>query len=252
MYYFKEYVHNSLRSLIEAHGIRGPFLEVGCGRGENLVFLGQMGFTGVGIDLSESALEAALGRVAKQQTVRVARRDLFSVEGQFDFVLCMDVLEHIQDESAALGKLTSLLKGQHSHLILGVPGGPYMADDVLMGHFRRYHKHELVARMEKHGLEVIECVSLGFPFLYYARIWINRLRKEPVSPITSEELALNTLKSDVTHHYHGTFFGTTLDTALSFRLSRWLIHALLRLQEAFARGSKAHTFIVVASPRRAI
>lgn len=249
MYYFKDYVHNRLRRLIETRGIRGPFLEIGCGRGENLLFLCRMGFSGLGVDLSESAVEAALARVAAEEAVQVERRDLFSVDGKFDFVLCMDVLEHIQDEGAALRKLTSLLKKDRSHLILGVPGGPYMADDLLMGHFRRYQKDELITRMEENGLEVIECVSLGFPFLYYARIWINGLRNRPSGPVTPEELEVNSLKSDVEHHYHGTLFAAALDAALSFRLSRWLIYRLLGLQDAFSHGSKAHTFIVVASPR---
>ncbi|HEV3255818.1 MAG TPA: class I SAM-dependent methyltransferase, partial [Gemmataceae bacterium] len=94
MYYFKEYSHYLLRRLIRKHRVGGTLLEVGCGRGENLVFLARLGFDGAGIDLSQSALEHARHRLAAEASrIVLLQRDLFAMEGAFNLVVALDVLE---------------------------------------------------------------------------------------------------------------------------------------------------------------
>jgi SAM-dependent methyltransferase len=85
----------------------------------------------------------------------------------FDFVLCQNVLEHIEDDGAALQAMADSLK-PGGRLGLLVPAHPRLFGnlDRAYGHYRRYTKPVLGRLIEKTGMEIDDLYSfnaLGIP-----------------------------------------------------------------------------------------
>jgi glycosyltransferase involved in cell wall biosynthesis len=96
------------------------------------------------------------------ENVRVAALDLtqanqFEVLRQYqpDTVVCLNVLEHIQDDEAVLRNLHRVLPPA-CRLVFLVPFNPklYSEFDRQIGHFRRYSRGELERKMEEAGFDV--------------------------------------------------------------------------------------------------
>jgi SAM-dependent methyltransferase len=77
---------------------------------------------------------------------------------RLDTVVCVNVLEHIQDDRGAVCQMAGLLR-PGGHLVLLVPAHPslYGTLDSLVGHFRRYQRRELVDKVRGSGLAVVRC-----------------------------------------------------------------------------------------------
>jgi len=75
--------------------------------------------------------------------------------GEFDFVLCQNVLEHIEDHAAAVAVMAGALR-PGGELALLVPAHPRLFGtlDAAYGHHRRYTKELLSLLIEDAGLEV--------------------------------------------------------------------------------------------------
>lgn len=65
---------------------------------------------------------------------------------QYDIVIMLDVLEHIENDSSFLQtEVTTRLKPD-GHLVVSVPAHPslFTSHDEFLGHYRRYTKHQLL------------------------------------------------------------------------------------------------------------
>ena len=87
--------------------------------------------------------------------------------GTTDFVLCQNVLEHIEDHEAAVVAMTEALR-PGGRLTILVPAHPrlYGSLDRTYGHFRRYTRELLRGLADRAGLEVLDLYSfnaLGIP-----------------------------------------------------------------------------------------
>lgn len=69
-----------------------------------------------------------------------------------DTVVCLNVLEHIERDDVALRHMFRLLQ-PGGHLLLFVPAGTYMYGtlDRALGHYRRYARTDLAARVAQAG-----------------------------------------------------------------------------------------------------
>lgn len=96
-----------------------------------------------------------------------------------DILVMLNVLEHIEDDVAALKNAFKLLKPGGS-LVIEVPAGPYLYDtyDAELLHFRRYSAKELRDKLIKSGFQVSRMSHLGFLlFPLFAAIKIaNKIR----------------------------------------------------------------------------
>ncbi len=135
-------------------------LEVGMGIGiftEKLLTRGRV----FGVDIVPEFVTEARRRLG-------ARKDLESIvydmgaglpdslrERSFDTIVCMNVLEHIEDDRGTLSRFLGLLK-PGGRLVLVVPAHKWLFNplDANDGHFRRYEKQELKTRMEEAGFRV--------------------------------------------------------------------------------------------------
>lgn len=73
----------------------------------------------------------------------------------FDTIVCMNVLEHIEDDARTLAVFFTLLK-PGGRLVLVVPAHRWLFNplDAHDGHFRRYERGELVGKMKAAGFSV--------------------------------------------------------------------------------------------------
>jgi glycosyltransferase involved in cell wall biosynthesis len=102
----------------------------------------------------------------------VTRPESFPVDQQFDTVICLNVVEHLQDDVAALRNIRSVLQEDGKVIVL-VPQGPglYGSLDKALGHFRRYTREELRTAAERAGFQVINV--FGFNKAGVPAWWLN-------------------------------------------------------------------------------
>ncbi len=135
--------------------IRPPIIEVGCGLGsitELLLDYGPVTAT----DIEEHYLEAVRAKLHGREGLTLAPLDLLDTSawegGRFATAVSVNVLEHIEDDRAALAGMQRLL-APGGHLVLQVPALPALFGpiDVNQGHHRRYTKKELALKLERAG-----------------------------------------------------------------------------------------------------
>jgi SAM-dependent methyltransferase len=82
-------------------------------------------------------------------------QDFEALQGRFDTVVCLNVLEHVPDEAAALANIKRALEPGGKAVIL-VPQGQalYGTLDEVLGHVKRYSKASLREALEKAGFEI--------------------------------------------------------------------------------------------------
>ena len=136
---------------------KGDILEVGCGIGNftnQLIELGSV----TAIDIQSDyipQLSAELKGKALVGFGDIENGQYLFGNKKFDTIVCLNVLEHIENDSVALKNLRLLLK-KDGHLILLVPSGMnlYGQIDRAIGHFRRYNKKDLVSQIRNAELQV--------------------------------------------------------------------------------------------------
>jgi SAM-dependent methyltransferase len=89
-------------------------------------------------------------------------RDFLPFAESMDTVVCLNVLEHLEDDAGALRNIYSALDGGGRAIIL-VPCGPELFGqmDVVLGHFRRYRKEQLKQRLEEAGFRVEQILEFN-------------------------------------------------------------------------------------------
>lgn len=148
-------------------------LEIGCGTGHNLPMLSGFGrVEAIEIDPAARAIAGErLGRPVGDAPLPA----LPGVErGAYDLVAVLDVVEHIEDDVAALKAMGDLLK-PGGKILIAVPAHQWMwsAHDVVNHHHRRYSKATLAAAIERAGLRAKKLTyfnSLLFPLAAAARL----------------------------------------------------------------------------------
>lgn len=125
-------------------------LDVGCGSGRTLDELAVYGLPS-GVDLSDRAVRTARER-GHLDVLRAPAEDLPFAEGAFDVVTCLDVLEHIDDDRAALRELLRVTR-PGGRLVVTVPAYPalWSRHDEQNLHRRRYTRASLRAAARDAG-----------------------------------------------------------------------------------------------------
>ena len=150
-------------SLIPAGSIQ-DVIEHGCGTGFVLAELQRLYPRArvTGADLFPEGLAFARRRFAGP----LVQTDLFGCEFReaFDLVGLFDVLEHLDDDVAALRALREQLR-PGGRLLLTVPAHEMLWSDydVASGHRRRYSRHVLEERLSSAGFRIEYCT--GFMFI---------------------------------------------------------------------------------------
>jgi glycosyltransferase involved in cell wall biosynthesis len=118
----------------------------------------------VATDMEKAYLDILRNRFLRNPTIAVDRCDLESDEDAarlqkhgFDSVVCLNVLEHIEDDRGALLRIKRML-APGGHVLLFVPADQKLFGtmDTQVGHFRRYSRETLDAVLREAGFEVVK------------------------------------------------------------------------------------------------
>lgn len=143
---------------------KGRILEVGCGSGGNLHMLSSYG------DVFAMELDDEAKNIANCRNICNVKKgslpDNIPFDEGFDLICMLDVLEHIDNDYAALQSIEKKLN-ENGMLIITVPAYKFLwsAHDMVCHHKRRYSKKELTDIVNKVGLS-IEYVTYFNTFLF--------------------------------------------------------------------------------------
>jgi SAM-dependent methyltransferase len=174
-------------------------LELGCGTGHNLAMLGGFGHVD-GLELDDEARamsEVRLGRKVMSSPLP----ELEEVQdGHYDLIGAFDVIEHIDDDAAALASIATKLKAGGT-FIMTVPAHQWMwsAHDVVNHHKRRYSKHGLQRLINRSPMRLVKIGyfnSLLFPLAIAERA-ASKLRGKESADVKLPPAPLNAILEKV-------------------------------------------------------
>lgn len=161
-------------------------LEIGCGTGHNLAMLEEFGHVDA-LELDEEVRSVAEQRLGRP-VMRSPLPELAGVpEHHYDIIGAFDVIEHVDDDQAALASVASRLK-PGGKLFMTVPAHPWMwsAHDVVNHHKRRYSRRALKRLIATAPLR-LDAIgyfnSLLFPVAVAERLW-SKLRGKDEADLT--------------------------------------------------------------------
>lgn len=179
-----EWVHR----LVQRH-VGQRVLDIGCGRGMFTSLVAGSAEYVMAADLDPDNLRTLGDRFACHPHVEIQRIDAReSLEPwhnrSFDTVVCLDLLEDIDDDVQVIENLYRAVQPAGS-LVVKVPAGRWLfgAVDLASGHYRRYSLGELTAKTRQVGWEPLEG--------RHERVWRSAVLVEvPLSQAVGPFLAL--------------------------------------------------------------
>ena len=172
-------------------------LDVGCGTGGMLKELAKYGSVW-GLDKNKKAIEYSSQKVP-EANLMVGTFPEHMPEGNFDLIVALDILEHIEQDRKALQRLGNALSSQ-GIVVITVPAyrALWTSHDDANQHRRRYTRAELKQKVLDADLEILK-ISYYNTFLFIPivlRKLINRFSpQDPASPLrdTSPPAWVNSL-----------------------------------------------------------
>jgi SAM-dependent methyltransferase len=145
-------------TMLRAEGLGPPasIVDVGCGWGVNLQALESAGYRATGLDASRQILEL-IDRPGRDLVQADLTQRIPQDCGDYAGGLLLDVLEHLNDDRAALRGVAPLIRTGGT-LIVSVPALPELFSefDEVQGHRRRYTPESLRLAFENTGFRLKE------------------------------------------------------------------------------------------------
>ena len=153
-------------------------LEIGCGTGHNLAMLAGFGHVD-GLELDDEARTMSEKRLGRSILSSPLPELADVADRHYDLIGAFDVIEHIEDDSAAIASVARKLK-PGGKFVMTVPAHQWMwtAHDVVNHHKRRYSRRGLKALFEQSPMKLEKIGyfnSLLFPLAIAERA-ASRLR----------------------------------------------------------------------------
>jgi SAM-dependent methyltransferase len=164
---------------------RARILDAGCGSGRNMVELARHG-TVTGIELSQPSVAIARERATGEVVAGSVLQMPFEA-GSFDLAASLDVIEHLEDDLAALRELRRVVTPGGA-LLVTVPAYQWLwsGHDEVNHHFRRYTRRSLQRAGEEAGWQQVRTTyfnSLLLPAAILLRVLDRFSRKTTESSL---------------------------------------------------------------------
>jgi glycosyltransferase involved in cell wall biosynthesis len=187
------------------HFLGNRILEVGSGVGNQTRFFVNERERVIASDIEPHYLRELTGRFADRANVRIAsfsfplndadRADL--ERERVDTIVCMNVLEHIENDQSTLQNFFQVLQPD-GHLVLLVPAMKplYGTLDKHLHHFRRYDREELQQKVIEAGFKIDTLRFLNRPavFGWWLSSRVLRRRVMPKSQLAAFKWIMPVLK----------------------------------------------------------
>ncbi|WP_018140790.1 class I SAM-dependent methyltransferase [Thioalkalivibrio sp. ALJ7] len=123
------------------------------------------------VDISRPALSALKREGGVTRTAPISA--LPYADDSFDLICALDIVEHVEDDEAALSEL-SRVAAPGATVLLSTPLHPeyWTPFDEIVGHYRRYEPEALIALLARHHLEIEHSAIFG---MKPRSSWINDL-----------------------------------------------------------------------------
>lgn len=167
-------VYNQIRGSYNGFAGKLNVLDIGCGPGNMLDFLRGWGNV-MGTDLYSSALSYCRSR--GYHGLFTSKAEQLAVKnGTFDFVMALDVIEHIDNDVKALEELYRIIN-KGGRLCLTVPAFMLLwgDHDEMYGHKRRYTVNEISSKVKKAGF-IVERATY-FEAIFFLPLFLFRTMK---------------------------------------------------------------------------
>ncbi len=158
---------------------RSKILDIGCGTGEILAYF--LPRRGLGVDLSEKMIRSAREKYGQNKNLffKVGDIEKQAIEGNFDYILLNDVIEHLMDIERAFENISRSMTSQTTLVVsmanpwwepllmileklhLKMPEGPH----------KRISEGEFEAILGKNKLGILEKRS------YFSLIFVYKIKK---------------------------------------------------------------------------
>jgi len=201
----------NLREIIKESIAGKKILDAGCGTGHLTLDLLKENFDVTAIDYSNELVEFTRKTIqSAQYNANVFSYDLSSIKNKnlpiFDSIICLDVIEHIENDNIALKNLYDMLKFDGT-LIITVPAIKWLYGqrDKNVGHYRRYNKVDLINKLENAGFAISTI-----------RYW-NFIS---IIPVTFFEKILHKPVNETIRYSRSSLFSRMLNTVLNW----WFSH----------------------------
>lgn len=170
-----------------SHATKGKqpvkIMNIGCGTGGTIDMLERFGKVD-NVDISDEAIrfmkDRGYNRLTKVDGIKLPFKD-----GSYDLVGAFDVLEHIEEEVAALKEWARVIK-KDGAIIISVPAYQWLwtGHDVSLHHKRRYTVKRLVKAAEQAGLRAEKktyAIVFSLPLVVGFRFLNKALRRQATS-----------------------------------------------------------------------
>ena len=174
---------------IKNRPFQSPILDAGCGNGDNLSLLSTFGDL-VAFEKNEYALKTAKSKkIGEIYKAELPDKLPNTIKTNFDLIVLLDVLEHIDDDSKSLTTVRKLMNNK-GIILITVPAFQWLwsEHDVIHHHKRRYSKSELREKLDSSGFR-IKYISY-FNTLLFPFALVERIGQKIFSPSNPEILEL--------------------------------------------------------------
>jgi SAM-dependent methyltransferase len=160
--------HAWIMRWFEPH-LRGRVIEYGAGTGTLSAHIRPFASQLTLVEPSENLLPHLSGKFRGDPTITIAGSSLeqhatTQRSDSAEAIIMVNVLEHIEDDYAALRELHRVLV-PGGHLLLFMPALSFLMSDLdrKIGHYRRYHRPETIELLQNAGFSVTQCRYFDIP-----------------------------------------------------------------------------------------
>lgn len=240
------------RQILRNHVVRSYFttpmqgekiLEMGYGLGHFMPFFVEKGAEVWGYDPSEMAYRYAsayLKKTIKDATpIHLCQRIDELDEFQFDLLIAIEVLEHIENDVEMLAKWSNYIN-EKGEILISVPAHmrKWGDTDNAAGHVRRYERDELITKLNQVGFKVKYFWCYGFPLSLFLDSISHRSKKKELQEHHGLSRGRLTAISGISRKQN---------RIIRFLSSKSVMYPFCKIQMLFLNYDFGSGYIVVAS-----